>query len=199
MLTAVRQDPALLLPVYWPVWLGYFLLILIVYLPHPARLAIGRGLGSLAPRLAKSRRHIVEVNVAQCFPELSHDEKLALIRRIFESGGISIIETAIAWIRGSGAIESACVEIEGLEHLHAARADGQGVLLLGSHMSTLDLAGTFLADAVPFIPMYRKNPNRLMDAIMLRGRQRSYPRAIERNDIKGVIRALKQGDIVWWR
>lgn len=197
MFRTVLNQPRLLFPIYWPAWVGYGLLCIVVALPHRARLGFGRWLGRLVFKLAKSRRHIVRSNLAVCFPNLDESEREKLVHEIFESGGISIVETAISWIGGEGSVQDQ-VEIEGLDHLRQAQEEGRGVILLGSHMSTLDLAGALLAKAIPFVVMYRKNPNLLIDLIMLRGRQRHFPEAIERNDIKGVIRSLKQGQIVWY-
>ncbi|MDZ7684223.1 MAG: lipid A biosynthesis acyltransferase [Gammaproteobacteria bacterium] len=129
-------------PRYWPTWLGYGVLRIIVRLPHRLRVAVGAGLGRIAYVLAGSRRHIVEVNLALCFPEKSVEEREKLARETFRSGGISIIETAIAWLLG-GDVDDRSV-LEGIEHLQAAEAKGKGVILLARSMSTLDLAGSVL-------------------------------------------------------
>ena len=46
--------------------------------------------------------------------------------------------------------------------------------------------------------MYRANANPLLETIMTRGRMRNFPRAIERNDVRGVLQSLKQGHVVWY-
>ncbi len=183
-------------PKYWPIWFGYALLQIIVRLPHPARIAIGAGLGKLGYWLAGSRRHIVRTNIDLCFPARSPAERHDLVRQTFRSGGISIIETAIAWLRGPVVGDRA--ELVGVEHLHAAAARGKGVILLGTHMSTLDLAGTVLSQAVTLDVMYRANANPLLEHIMTTGRARLYPTPIERNDIRQVIRNVKAGHVVWY-
>ena len=197
MFNAVVDNPRLLLPKYWLTWIGYWLLCLLMLMPHSVRMAFGRSLGRLAFSVAKSRRIVVKMNLELCFPELENAERDKLAIDVFESGGMGIIETAISWIGGDGPIQHTA-ELVGLENLQQAQAKGNGVIMLGSHMSTLDLAGTFLCPHIDIKVMYRKNPNELIDAIMLNGRQNNYHDAIERNDIKGVIRALKKGEIVWY-
>lgn len=177
-------------------WVGYGLLQLIVRLPHPVCMTIGAGLGDLGYWLAKSRRNIVTVNIDLCFPEKTAAERQALVRESFRSGGISIIETAIAWLRG-GRVEHLAT-LEGVEHVRAAQAEGRGVILLGTHMNTLDLAGTVLASEITLDVMYRANKNAFMEHIMTTGRGRLYPSPIERNDIRQVIRNLKAGHVVWY-
>ena len=43
-------------PRFWPLWLGLGLLWLLVQLPYPLLLQLGRGLGALMFRFAGSRR-----------------------------------------------------------------------------------------------------------------------------------------------
>lgn len=184
-------------PKYWLLWTGILLTAIVVRLPLRARWATGRFLGRVAHPLAKKRRHVVEVNLALCFPELSPGERAAMVRKNFESSGIGIVETATAWFRNPADFDG-LVDIEGLDELRAARAKGRGVLLIGMHLSTLDFCGAALGRHEPFDVMYRRNKNKLLEAVMTRGRRRNFPRAIERNDIRDVIRSLKDGRIVWY-
>ena len=186
-----------LLPRYWLIWIAYWMLWFIVRLPHRARIGFGEVLGALGYRLAASRRHIVDTNLRLCFPELDVDARRALAKRTFRSGGISIVETAISWIGRRDAVYGRST-IEGLEELKAAQARGKGVILLGVHMSTLDIAGTVMARQIMVDVMYRANPNDLIEWIMTSGRRRMYPSAIERGDIRHVIASLKAGHIVWY-
>ncbi|MYE23717.1 MAG: hypothetical protein F4Y01_07195, partial [Gammaproteobacteria bacterium] len=57
-------------PRHWPVWFGVGVAWLVVRLPVPWLMQLGGGFGALGLRLAKRRRHIVETNLALCFPEL---------------------------------------------------------------------------------------------------------------------------------
>ena len=55
--------------------LGLTLAKTIVLLPRPMQYGLGRVLGKVLYRFGKRRRHIAEVNVALCFPELSKQEQ----------------------------------------------------------------------------------------------------------------------------
>lgn len=184
-------------PRFWPTWAGYGFLWCVVRLPHGLRLAVGSFLGRLGYVLAAGRRRIVESNLAACFPDLDHDEVRQLAHDTFRSGGMSIVETAIAWLGKSGSVHKIC-RINGLEHLTDAVDRGKGVILLGTHMSTLDIAGSVLSSHVAFDVMYRANKNPLLERIMTGGRERLYPHAIERNDVRRVIGNLKAGHVVWY-
>ncbi len=184
-------------PKYWLLWLGIGVMYLVVHLPLRGRWAVGGLLGRLGYHLAAKRRHVVEINLSLCFPELSDDERTALCRDNFRSTGISIIETATVWFRDPKQFDS-LVDIEGLDVLQGAAAEGNGVMLLGMHLSTLDFAGAVLGLVAPFDVMYRRNKNKLLEAVMTRGRQRNFPAAIERRNVRDVIKALRAGHIVWY-
>ena len=46
--------------------------------------------------------------------------------------------------------------------------------------------------------MYKKHRNPLFEAVMKQARERNYERAIERHDVRGLLRSLKQGHAVWY-
>ena len=54
---------SLLGPRYWPSWLGIALLRLLCLLPLPLALGVGEGIGWIAGRVARGRRHVVRVNL----------------------------------------------------------------------------------------------------------------------------------------
>ncbi len=184
-------------PRYWTTWLGFSTAWLITRLPYRLQLHIGSVIGRIGYRLANRRRHIVDVNLSLCFPALSLIERDDLVRKVFQSSGISIVETANAWLRDPLDFRP-LVSITGLHHLESAVNEGKGVILLGMHFSTLDLCGAVLSTYVEFDVMYRRNKNRLLDLIMKKGRQKNFPKAINRNDIRGILNSLKQGHAVWY-
>ncbi len=106
------------------------LMWLVTRLPYALQMALGSALGSLTYRLAKSRRHVCEVNIRLCFPELSATEQQLLVKRTFKSYGQGMLETAMAWMRPNQWFAKR-VDFSGLEHLAAAAERGQGVLLVG--------------------------------------------------------------------
>ncbi len=184
-------------PRYWIVWLGIGLIRVVCVLPPGARWLVGSFLGRVAYYLAHRRRHIVTVNIRLCFPRLSDAELTQLVKDNFRSSGISLVETALAWFRQADKFQSP-IDIYGLEHLKEAQAQGKGVILLGMHLSSLDFCGAVLASHLPFDIMYRRNKNKLLEAVMTRGRRRHFPLAIERSDVRQVIKRLRQGHIVWY-
>jgi len=184
-------------PRYWPVWIGVAAMWIVARLPLRVQFALGRLIGALGLRFASARRHIAQTNIRMCFPQLDTAARNDLVRRTFVATGIGAVETAVAWF-GDLQRYSARTTIEGLELLTAAQQRGRGVLLVGAHFTTLDLAGALLARATKLDVIYRYNKNPLIEHVMRRGRQRRYSGVIERSNAREVLNALKAGHTVWY-
>lgn len=184
-------------PRYWLAWIGVGVMRVVARLPLFIQFSLGRLIGALGYRFARARRHIAATNVALCFPQLDGDAREDLVQRIFTSTGIGAVETAIAWF-GDLARYDGRVSIDGLELLTVAQQRGLGVLLVGAHFSTLDLAGALLAQAADLDIIYRYNKNPVIELAMRRGRERRFNGVIERSDTRGVLRRLKAGHTVWY-
>ena len=84
-------------PRYWLLWCGLGLLWLLVQLPHPWQMAIGRRLGRIAMRLLKRRVQIARRNLQLALPELAAAERERLLIANFENVGCAVFETGMAW------------------------------------------------------------------------------------------------------
>jgi Kdo2-lipid IVA lauroyltransferase/acyltransferase len=167
-------------PRYWPTWIGVGVMWLVARLPIAVQFWLGRMIGALGYRIARQRRHIARVNLALCFPQLDAAEREDLLRRTFTSTGIGAIETTVAWFGNLNRYRDR-FSIDGLDVLTAAQRRGRGVVLVGAHFTTFELAGALLADATPFGVIYRHNTNLAIDWFMRRGRERRYDAVIERS------------------
>jgi KDO2-lipid IV(A) lauroyltransferase len=185
-------------PGYWPTWLGMGLLRLICLLPHRAALAVGRSLGRLAHWVGGSRRAIVRRNIELCFPELTTEERDALAYEHFKALGITIIEMGLGRWASDKHLDS-ITTIIGLDHLLNALEQGQGVILLAAHFTTLEVSGRVLAmKSPPFDGVYRKNRSDFVTELQRTGRERSVAETIEKRDIKKMVRSLRSGRPVWY-
>jgi len=192
-----RPTPSLLHPRYWFTWLGLGLLWLVVQLPYPWLMALGRTLGHLAERLLKRRVAIARRNLQLAFPHLSAEEQAVLLRRNFESVGCAIFETGMAWFWPDSRVR-ALMQVEGEEHVRAAVAAGEGMLLLSCHLLTLELNARMFGLLRPGIGVYRPNTQPVLEYAQVRGRTRSNKALVDRKDIKGMIKALRQGEALWY-
>jgi len=185
-------------PKYWPAWIGLGCLRLVCLLPHRFRLAIGKAIGRLAHRFGATRRAIVRRNIELCFPELSIQERDRLARRHLEALGMSIIELGLGRWASDDKI-MALTSIDGLEHLERPIQDGKGVILLSAHFTTLEISGRALRiTGISFGAVYRRNRSEFVTEFLRTGRERSAEVAIEKRDIKAMVRKLRSGGIVWY-
>ena len=184
-------------PRYWPVWLGLGVLRLVILFPYPAQMATGRLMGRLSMRLTPRRRRIAARNLELCFPEMSGRERETLLRDHFDALGMALVETALCWWASDAAIRS-LVSVEGREHLDRALEGGKGVIMLTGHFTPLDLGGRFVTMLAAVTAVYRPHGNGLFDEIVKRGRERSAYEAIPKQDVRGVVRALRGNRAVWF-
>jgi Kdo2-lipid IVA lauroyltransferase/acyltransferase len=187
----------LLKPRHWPVWLLMGYIRLGVMLPYPVQIALGHATGWLFWHAAARRRRITLKNLEMCFPELSAAERLALARRHFASMGMAIIEFGMCWWASPARI-ARLGPVEGVEHLKAARAQGHGVILLASHFTTLEICGRMLGLHTDLHLLYRPIPNPVIEHVQRRAREKLFDRAIQRNDVRTLLRSLKEGKPVWY-
>src|SRR5690554_6831762 len=75
-------------PRWWPTWLGIAVMWLAAQLPIRFQWWLGKIIGLVAWKLAKTRRHIIETNIRLCFPELNKHQQDALVRNAFIANGI---------------------------------------------------------------------------------------------------------------
>lgn len=184
-------------PRFWPLWLGLGLLWLVALLPYRVLMLLGRGLGALMYRLARSRREIAARNLELCFPELSAAERERLLRENFASTGMTFFEMAISWWWPAARLRR-LGKVEGLEHLLQAQADGQGVILMALHFTTLEMGGGLLALQHDMYGMYRAHKNPLFDFVQRNGREQRLLGVIERDDVRGMLKLLRASGVIWY-
>lgn len=187
----------LLAPRYWPTWLGVALLRILVLLPFPAQLATGRLIGHLVRRFAARRRHIAQVNIELCFPELDAGARQQLLVENFASMGIALLEMGMSWWASEHRLRQ-IVRIDGLENLEDALRAGRGAILLSAHFTTMEIGGRLLSMFTPFRVLYREHKNPVMEWIIRRGRDRFTQGTILRDDLLAVRSCLRNNLPVWY-
>lgn len=191
------MNRALLHPKHWPAWLAIGLLRIIAMLPLNALLATGTVVGKLAYHTLKRRRHIAEVNIRLCFPELPAEQQAELVEKVIISSVLGFLETAWSWwARDEDLL--ARTDYEGLELVEAAQKSGRGVLLIGSHFTTLDLAGRMLRLKMDVDSSYQKQSNAVFDYCILQYRLKRFTNMVEKTEMRRLIKIIKSGRAMWY-
>jgi len=186
-----------LVPRYWPTWLGVGSLWLVIQLPLCVQQKMGGWLGSLSYYLLGRRRHITDVNLRLCFPELTDAERKKLVKANFASIGMGVFEMAMSWWMPKKKLQN-LLTVHGKENYLAAVAKGKGVIFVGGHFTTLDLVGKAMADEYAMGILYRPSKNKLIDTLLQRQREKSFAASIERENLRSMLRQLAQNRSVWY-
>ena len=187
-----------LLPVYWPLWVLLGILRLIALLPLPQLTRAGAALGWIGRHIPFLRfPHIARCNLKLCLPELTDAERERILDDHFKAVGICLCESAMSWWRSDASIREFS-QIQGLEHLQQALARGKGAIVLTAHFTTLEISARILNTAVPLSALYRPPKNALLNWFSVRQRTRLAQRSILHDDIRGMVRALRDNHCVWY-
>ncbi|OLQ86115.1 lipid A biosynthesis lauroyl acyltransferase [Vibrio panuliri] len=190
---------ALLHPKHWGVWLGFGLLALLVnLLPYALLLKLGRALGLLGMKLAKSRVTIARRNFELAFPQMSAEEVDAKVIENFKNTGMALIETGITWFWPTWRFKRILVAKD-IETLQTLNAEGKGVLLCCVHALNLEItARAFGVLGLSGYGAYRPHSNPAYEFIQYRGRTRNGNQLIYRRDLKQMIRILRDGERLFY-
>lgn len=176
-------------PRNWRPWLGVWILRLLSGLPRPLTRHLGFLMGAFAARINVKRREYVRINLEICFPELTEEERGAMLSRHFRIMGRTLLDLPQIW-RGRAAD---LVTIEGEEHLIAARAAGRSVILLTGHGLALDVAGIALAQRYPLATMAHRAGDPVFDRFIHEARARA-GRVYRRSEgLRPVLRSMREG------
>ncbi|MCT4704374.1 kdo(2)-lipid IV(A) palmitoleoyltransferase [Enterobacteriaceae bacterium H16N7] len=197
MSTKPLFSKTLLHPRYWLTWFGLAILWLWVQLPYPVLLKMGRFIGKFSMRFLKRRVSIARQNLKLCFPQYSDEHVDSIVEQNFASLGMGLIETGMAWFWPDERVRK-WFDVRGLENLHDACAKGRGVMVIGVHFMSLELGGRVMGLCQPMMAMYRPHNNKAMEFVQTIGRSRSNKAMIDRRNLKGMVKALKSGEAVWF-
>jgi KDO2-lipid IV(A) lauroyltransferase len=191
------HDRAPLSPRHWPAWLGIAAMAALAHLPWGLQRLLGRGLGLLLRFALRDRRAIAERNLELCFPELDAAARARLLREHFAALGTGVFEFARAWWGSIDPLRRGTT-VEGLEHLEAAREGGRGVIVVSGHFTTLEVCGRLMCDHAPLAGMYRPHKQPAMEWAVRRGRARYAAAMFRKQDVRGAVRHLKRGGLLWY-
>jgi Kdo2-lipid IVA lauroyltransferase/acyltransferase len=167
------------------------------FLPRPAVLALGRGLGRLFFRLSPRHHRIAMDNLETAFGrEKTARQRVAIARASFAHFGQVTLET-IKFAHYSRARVLDLIDIEGREHLEKALAQGRGVLAFSAHYGNWETIVAALSSIGPFHVLARRLDNRLVDRRLTASRARMGGVIIDKiGAARPILRVLHAGGIL---
>src|SRR3990170_9022637 len=148
-------------PRWWPTWIGLGFMRAVSWLPLPLIAFVGGALGQLLYILHAKRRHIVNVNVRRCFPELSAPEQARIARRHFRAFGQTLLDIGISWWASEARIRR-LTRFRGREHYDKALRENKNIILLAPHFLGLEVGGIRLSIERPMVTVFRHPVNELL-------------------------------------
>lgn len=103
----------------------------------------------------------------------------------------------MAWQR-PGLLDARFGEVIGLDNLDAARSRGEGILLITGHVTCLEIGARLFGERVEATGIYRPLKNPVLEAFQNRGRARYARQMLRRRDLRGMLRHLRSGGVLWY-
>ena len=167
-------------------------------LPSGLGLWVGRRLGDLVYWLLPDRRAAARENLARAFGgERAGREVGRLCRESFRHLGMTFVEACTFFFRPPSVMLSR-VEVEGVDHLKAAVAQGRGVLLLTAHFGNWELlAAAHVQTGYPLSVVARPLDSPVLSRLITRLREGGGVGVIpKRHAVRPVLEALRRGSMV---
>jgi KDO2-lipid IV(A) lauroyltransferase len=164
-------------------------------MPQSLRLRMGGFIGLKAQRFSSKRTDIMHQNLTFAFPESTPEWRNAVIREHFQRLGQDALESIWGWY---GKTELPPPHrIIGSEHIEAAQARGQGVILNAGHFSQGEMSVYLASKHWPVHAVYRPNNNAVIDELINIGRRKHLASLIDRENTRAMLRVLRNGGILW--
>jgi KDO2-lipid IV(A) lauroyltransferase len=166
-------------------------------LPRGMARAIGAMIGAIAFRALGRLRRVGLRNLALALPELTANEREAILRSEYRNLGLLLAEFC-KMPTYTPASASRFIRYEGLENYLKAQERGKGVLVLTGHLGAWELSSFYHSlMGMPMGMVIRRLDNPLVDAFVNRIRCQHGNRVIHKDDFaRGLIASMRAGETV---
>jgi KDO2-lipid IV(A) lauroyltransferase len=167
------------------------------WLPMTVARRIGCVLSGCFWALKSRNRHVTEVNIAHCYPELSKSEQTQLARASYLSIGEGLGEMGAVWLKPVEQILASIESIEGEALLLEAIDRSQGLIVLIPHIGNWEVMGLHLASVHQTTSLYELSGRKQIDHFIKKVRSRNGATLVPTNQrgIGRLLKNLKQGQV----
>jgi len=184
-------------PKYWLSWVGVGFLWLMSQLPWRWQMNTGSAIGKVLFHAIPKRRAVCLSNLRIAFPEKSTNEIEVIAKAHFESLAKGLFDASFSWWGDTKKLLSLS-HINGSVHLDSALASERPIIFLSSHFTSLEVSGSILADHLQSCFVFRPHQNKLLNYLSIQRREARFGKTIAKDNIRGMLRMLKQGTAVWY-
>jgi KDO2-lipid IV(A) lauroyltransferase len=158
---------------------------------------VGRAMGLIAYASARNLRRTGKRNLELAFPEKNEFERREILRSCFASLGRQLgLFSQFSTATPSSLLE--LIDLEGLEHLEAARAQGRGVILFTGHLGAWELTSLALSlRDHPLSFLVRRIDNPRVEQLVDARRTRFGNRTLDKlSAARSMVRILRSGEVL---
>ncbi len=178
--------------------IGLAALWLLGRLPLPLLALTGVLVGVLLRLSWRRGRKVSAANLRLCFPQLPERKRQRLQRAHLRAMGVAYCAVGVTMWASSARL-TRLMRFRGREHLDAALARKQNIILLAPHFLGIDVGGLVVSHQRPVVSMYKQAKNAVFDAALRKSRERFGAIMIERDsELRSLIRAIRGGRIFYY-
>lgn len=184
-----------------PSYLSILLLYCFVtFLPYPLIKLLGKGMGFLMFKFMKKRGYVLQRNIELAFPNYTPKQQEQLKKKVFTNAGIAVFETGIAWFWSDRRfLKLINIDEDELKKAQELADQDTRTLVLTCHFVHLEIMARAYALLIkPGVGIYRSSDHPLWEYFQVKGRLRSNLALIDRNDVRSMVKALMQGNPIWY-
>ena len=178
-------------PLYWPIWCVLFLFFVVAHLPFRFQLFLGYCLGKLIWIFSHSLKKVAKKNLELAFPEMTHKERRRLLKKNIKSLGVFFFELGMSLYAPDRKLRKR-FNLHNHENLKEALNQG-GVILMCPHFMCVELIGRMYSLNHDLAVVYRPQKIKFLNYLNQSKLLKFYKRSIPKNDIRGMIKALRDG------
>jgi len=187
---------SLLMPKYWPIWLGLPLFYCLSWMPVKVLDWIAIKLGDTIFRKNKKRFHIAKTNLSLCLPGKSEAEIVEMVYSLFRAQARAIIQYPLLWWHPRSLLENR-IDVVGLEQVQAVKAAGENAIILLCHSASLDVAIAAISMRIESSGPYKSLRNPLLDWLIANRRIRFGGTIFTREDgFRPLIQSIRNGRVL---
>ncbi|VAW61186.1 Lipid A biosynthesis lauroyl acyltransferase [hydrothermal vent metagenome] len=158
-------------PMYWGTWCSIALLWIVKQMSGAMQDALANLVGDILRNVSTKRMRIARKNIELCFPELSEEEKKALIRKNYRHQARSILHLGVLWWSSMPALEKR-IAMKGQQYIDEALDNGRGAIIMPAHSMGLEAAVSAVAMRYFSSGVFKPLKNKLVDWFVANGRMR---------------------------